>query len=118
MWVAVRESIVFVAHSSFLLKIEELSFQHILPHFRECWWDHVILDVICTNSVAITLGMLIVKFSSMKEYDWLGRRGKKFTEWEIWHWYFPSFQGVLIIVLEDDERETVTRDSLGLMGCS
>ena len=34
----------------------ELSLQHILPHFRECWWDHVFLDVLFSNTIAIEIG--------------------------------------------------------------
>lgn len=38
-------------------EIIELSFQHILPHFRECWWDHIILDICLSNIPAIFVGM-------------------------------------------------------------
>jgi len=37
---------------------KELSWQHILPHFRECWWDHVILDVLASNTPAIFFGKI------------------------------------------------------------
>ena len=35
----------------------ELSTQHILPHFRECWWDHVFMDMLGSNTPAIFFGM-------------------------------------------------------------
>jgi phosphatidylserine synthase 2 len=37
----------------------ELSFQHILPHFRECWWDHIFCDILLSNVPAITLGLYL-----------------------------------------------------------
>lgn len=65
----------------------ELSFQHILPHFRECWWDHILMDIILTNTPAIIMGMKTVRYFGIKEYDWLGRKGKNSVwEWEIWQW--------------------------------
>jgi phosphatidylserine synthase 2 len=76
----------------------ELSTQHILPHFRECWWDHVFLDVILSNTPAIAFGMfcfvsgfmfiaywLIQKYK-IKEYDLFGSKGRAFKDWQIWHW--------------------------------
>ena len=43
-------------------EIIELSWQHLLPHFRECWWDHVILDVLIGNTVFIFLGARKIEF--------------------------------------------------------
>lgn len=45
---------------SILDELIELSWQHKLPHFRECWWDHVFLDVLLSNTIAIHIGMLII----------------------------------------------------------
>jgi phosphatidylserine synthase 2 len=39
-------------------EIIELSWQHKLPHFRECWWDHVLLDVLASNTPAIIVGSI------------------------------------------------------------
>ena len=63
-------------------EVVELSVQHILPHFRECWWDHIFCDILLSNIPAITLGMLAVKYSGIREYDWLGRKGKN----SVWEW--------------------------------
>jgi phosphatidylserine synthase 2 len=49
----------------------ELSFQHWLPNFYECWWDHVILDVLVCNAVGIGLGTLTCRYFSMKLCDLL-----------------------------------------------
>jgi phosphatidylserine synthase 2 len=42
-------------------EVIELSWQHILPHFRECWWDHVFLDVLIGNTLFIFLGLWVSK---------------------------------------------------------
>jgi len=67
-------------------EVIELSWQHILPHFGECWFDHLIMDICLSNIPAAMLGMWVVKKSGIQEYDWLGRRGKKsIFDWEIWY---------------------------------
>lgn len=60
-------------------EIIELSWQHILPHFRECWWDHVILDFILGNTIFIIIGLWLSERLGIEQYDWLGRKGKSFT---------------------------------------
>lgn len=58
-----------------------------MPHFRECWWDHILMDICFTNIPAIIMGLKFVKWMGYKEYDWFGRKGKKsIKEWEIFHW--------------------------------
>lgn len=50
----------YVLHSWQLMdEIVELSWQHILPHFGECWWDHVFVDILFSNIPAIALGLWI-----------------------------------------------------------
>lgn len=34
----------------------EVTFQHWLPNFNECWWDSWILDVALCNNLGIALG--------------------------------------------------------------
>ena len=53
----------------------ELSFQHILPHFRECWWDHIFHDILLMNIPGVVIGMWFVRWMEWEEYDWLGRKG-------------------------------------------
>lgn len=68
-------------------EILELTWQHILPHFRECWWDHILMDICLTNTPAIILGLKLVDLCGLKKYDWLGRTGKNsIFDWEIWRW--------------------------------
>ncbi|CAD8149311.1 unnamed protein product [Paramecium octaurelia] len=68
-------------------EVIELSWQHILPHFRECWWDHVLLDVLIGNTLFVFLGLWVSKKLGIEQFDWLGRKDKSFTQWLVWHDY-------------------------------
>ena len=56
--------------SSILFEVMELSLQHMLPNFAECWWDHIILDVFGANLIGIILGGFTLRYFEMKSYDW------------------------------------------------
>ena len=47
-----------------------MQFQHILPNFQECWWDHWILDVLICNGGGIYTGMQVAKYLEMRKYRW------------------------------------------------
>lgn len=70
---------------SVLDEILELTAQHKMAHLRECWFDHVFLDVLIANTSGIMVGMLTLKILKLETYDWLGREGKKsWRDWDIW----------------------------------
>ena len=48
----------------------EVSFQHVLPNFAECWWDHVLADVLICNAGGTVLGMLTLRWVNAKTYSW------------------------------------------------
>ncbi|GAB67116.1 phosphatidyl serine syntase [Plasmodium cynomolgi strain B] len=56
--------------NSVLFELIELKFQHILPNFYECWWDHVILDVLGCNLVGILTAFLFMKWLNMPLFPW------------------------------------------------
>ncbi|EAR94564.1 phosphatidylserine synthase (macronuclear) [Tetrahymena thermophila SB210] len=88
----------YILHTwSILDELIELSAQHILPHFRECWWDHVFHDVILSNTTAIVIGLLVCKLFKLQPYDWLGRKDSKgFFDWKVWKCH-RRFGGLLAI---------------------
>ena len=47
---------------SILFEFMELTFQHMLPNFNECWWDSWILDVAVCNFIGILTGMATVRW--------------------------------------------------------
>lgn len=66
-------------------EVIELSWQHILPHFRECWWDHIFCDILLSNVPAITLGLFLQKRMGLIPYDFWGKEGKTgFADWQVW----------------------------------
>lgn len=105
---------------SISFEIVEITFQHIMENFKECWWDHVIIDVLICNNVGIMIGLWISnKFCEYREYEWIGidniptvqgkitRVFKQFTpyywtsyRWEIFESWkrFLYFMGLLIFM--------------------
>lgn len=75
----------FLVHSWAMLdEIIELSWQHILPHLRECWWDHIFIDILFSNTVGIELALFIIRRTGMKTYDWFGTTGaKSWRDWKV-----------------------------------
>lgn len=57
---------------SIAFELMELTFQHWLPNFNECWWDSWILDVAVCNAIGIVTGMWTVRYFKSKEYNWRG----------------------------------------------
>ncbi|KAF2073369.1 hypothetical protein CYY_005314 [Polysphondylium violaceum] len=61
---------------SISFEILELTFEHLLPNFKECWWDHIILDILVCNALGIFMGLLTIRYLNMKEYNWGGVEAK------------------------------------------
>ena len=80
-------------------EVIELSAQHRLPHFAECWWDHLLTDVLLSNTPAITLGLFALDYCGIRRFDWLGRNGKNSVwEWEIFHCHRRLANNILQLV--------------------
>ncbi|CAD2219373.1 Phosphatidyl serine synthase, putative [Angomonas deanei] len=52
-------------------EVIEVTFQHILPNFRECWWDHILLDVLICNAGGTVAGIYLLRFLNAKQYEWI-----------------------------------------------
>ncbi|CAM6099516.1 unnamed protein product [Calypogeia fissa] len=50
----------------------EVTFNHMLPNFNECWWDSLILDIAICNFLGIWAGLRTVKYFEGKTYEWVG----------------------------------------------
>ncbi|XP_065347506.1 phosphatidylserine synthase [Cloeon dipterum] len=59
---------------SFMWEFTEVQFAHLLPNFKECWWDALILDVFICNGLGIWLGLKICSILEMREYKWVSIR--------------------------------------------
>ena len=61
------------------------------------------MDISLSNIPAICAGMAFVKWVGIREYDWLGRKGKKsIKEWEVFHCHKKFgviiYQQVLLLI--------------------
>jgi hypothetical protein len=67
---------------SILFELLELTFQFLLPDFRECWWDSIFLDALGANVVGMVCGWAILwclreKWSVRSKFNWIGREGEE-----------------------------------------
>ncbi|KAL4553689.1 hypothetical protein Ndes2526B_g03522 [Nannochloris sp. 'desiccata'] len=60
---------------SISFELMELTFQHWLPNFNECWWDSWLLDVAICNAIGIVTGMWTVRYFKMNHF---------FLKYELW----------------------------------
>ncbi|CAD2096190.1 phosphatidylserine synthase, putative [Plasmodium vinckei brucechwatti] len=56
--------------NSILFELIELKLRHILPNFYECWWDHILLDLLGCNLFGIWLSIWIMKYFKIELYKW------------------------------------------------
>ncbi|GJD10453.1 Phosphatidylserine synthase 2 [Galdieria sulphuraria] len=67
----IRDRIVLWLASA-LFELLEYLLKGMLPNFNECWWDSIILDLLCCNLVGIELGLVACKVLQTKKYSWRG----------------------------------------------
>lgn len=92
---------------SLMDEVIELSWQHILPHFRECWWDHIFHDILLSNTPAIFFGLWVQSKLGMNKFDFFFKYDSKgkllpFAQWGVWHCHrkfgiFCHIQGFLTL---------------------
>ena len=52
-------TVLFVLSIGF--ELMELTFQHVMPNFNECWWDSWVLDVALCNNIGMLVGMYLMR---------------------------------------------------------
>jgi len=99
--------------NSIAFEFIELSFQHWMPNFAECWWDHIILDVLLCNALGIFLGHVFIHYFEVKQYRWMNISGyssstakvKRLAEqfmpesWDSYDWHSLESPKRLLVVL-------------------
>jgi phosphatidylserine synthase 2 len=61
----------------------EYSLRDVLNNFKECWWDHVIVDFLVCNMLGIVLGLYVIEKFKLEKYRWSFRDGPlKENGWE------------------------------------
>lgn len=58
--------------SSIMWEVTEITFIFMLPNFKECWWDSIVLDIIVCNGLGIYCGLQISKYLEMNHTHWTG----------------------------------------------
>ena len=44
--------------NSIVFEFVEMSFEHWMPNFAECWWDHWVMDVLTSLCVVVCVSVL------------------------------------------------------------
>jgi len=70
---------------SISFEILEVSLEHYLPNFAECWWDHIVVDILLCNYTGFWLGLKVCDYFRMKPLNWIARVKPDVEEykWEI-----------------------------------
>lgn len=58
--------------SSVFFEFLEMTFEHILLNFQECWWDHWIVDVLICNNIGLFAGLYVLRLFQGKEHNFIG----------------------------------------------
>lgn len=97
-------------------EVMELTLEVYLPNFRECWWDHLLLDIFGCNLIGMLIGFYTIRKFKMRKLHWFMEPSEKTAKmtWyqkfiysftsrkeyimqDKWHWLtgFHTFNGVL-----------------------
>jgi hypothetical protein len=56
--------------TSITFEMIEYSLRNVLNNFKECWWDHVLLDIMGCNLMGIIVGFYVIDRFKMDRYRW------------------------------------------------
>lgn len=56
--------------SSIMFEIFEWTMEVWLDNFKECWWDHLILDLFGCNFIGMLIGIFAIRVFNMRKYNW------------------------------------------------
>ena len=100
----VRDPKIIIFQSA-LFEVVEYSLRNVMNNFKECWWDHVIIDFCGCNMLGIVAGFYVVDRFKLERYRWSFRDApletgtlqqiKYFlTHWDLHKLEMKSFSGV------------------------
>lgn len=69
---------------SIAFEIMEWTMEVWLPNFKECWWDHFLLDMFGCNLLGMIIGQFSIKIFKMRKLHWFMERTEEF---EALPWY-------------------------------
>ena len=59
-----------VIFASVTFEVIEYSLRNVLNNFKECWWDHIVVDIFGCNLLGIILGFYIIDKLKLERYQW------------------------------------------------
>ena len=59
---------------SIAFEIMEWTMEVWLPNFKECWWDHLIFDLLGCNLIGMIIGQVTIKMFKMRKMYWFVER--------------------------------------------
>lgn len=72
-------------------EIMELTFEVYLPNFRECWWDHLLLDVFGCNLIGMLIGFYTIDKFKMRKLHWFMEPSEATKNMNLWQKFKYSF---------------------------
>lgn len=94
-----------ILFESLAFELVEYSLRDVLNNFKECWWDHAIVDFLGCNMVGIFLGFWVIDKFKMERYKWSFRDAPLqtstwtqvkyfFSNWDLSQLEVKSFSGI------------------------
>ena len=73
----------FLMFTSVTFEMIEYSFRNTLNNFKECWWDHMIIDILGCNLLGIICGFYVIDLLKLDRYRWSLRTAPlQFSHWQ------------------------------------
>lgn len=69
---------------SLMFEVMEWTMEVWLPNFKECWWDHWLLDVFGCNFLGMLIGKWTIKKFGMRKLYWFMERDEKWYHMRWW----------------------------------
>jgi hypothetical protein len=81
-----------IMFESILFEVVEYSLRDVLNNFKECWWDHLIVDFLGCNMLGIIAGFYVIDRFGLDRYRWSLRTAPMpYSHWQnfkrfAWAW--------------------------------
>lgn len=90
-WIFRNNVVAWIA--SIMFEIFEWTMEVWLENFKECWWDHLLLDMFGCNLIGMLIGIYTINKFNMRKYHWFmepNEKMEKMTLWQKTKYYFTS----------------------------
>lgn len=91
MWIFRDNTMAWTA--SILFEIFEWTMEVWLENFKECWWDHLLLDTFGCNLIGMLIGLATMRLFKMRSYNWFFESTPEYESLSLWgkaKYYFSS----------------------------